>query len=116
MNRAEFNQCLQMLCSDDKCTYEDGYDWMLDYLEQNLDKLINLMRREKNPEMRSRFIELIGESKNPKVITCLKEELLHEDCEVRSWAYATLLYLEDPQAHKIARQYKDQNPNEKFLR
>ena len=96
-------------------TYEDGYHWLQGYLEIYIDDLCQLMLHEPNPEMKAKFIELIGNSKNPKVIPLLAKELENSNEEVRSWAYSSLYYFEDPEAEKLAREFREVNPNENFL-
>jgi HEAT repeat protein len=73
------------------------------------------MIRESDPIVRSRLVELVGNSKNPKVIPFLVDELKNPNSEVRSWAYSSLLYFENPEAMRIAEKFKEANPNEDFL-
>ena len=96
-------------------TYEDGYHWLRGYLDIYIDDLCQLMLRESNPEMKAKFIELIGDSKNPKVIPLLANELENSHEEVRSWAYSSLCYFENPDAEKLAREFREDHPNEYFL-
>ena len=96
-------------------TYEDGYHWLQGYLDIYIDDLCQLMLHESNPEMRAKFIELIGDSKNPKVIPLLAIELENSDEEVRSWAYSSLCYFGNPDAEKLAREFREDHPDENFL-
>ena len=115
MDKPEFNECIEMLRSANPMTYEDGYHWLQGYLDKYIDELIQLMLNEEKSEMRGKFVELVGNSKNPKVIPFLEAELRNPHREVRSWAYSSLRYFENPQAEKLAEKFKEENPNEEFL-
>ena len=115
MNRAEFIECVAMLRSTDAMTYEEGYHWLQGYLVEYIDDLIALMLNEKEPRMRSKFVEVVGDSQLKKVIPYMVTELEHEHREVRSWAYNSLVYFEDAEAEAIAKEYARCQPNEDFL-
>ena len=115
MDKPEFNECIEMLRSRDPMTYEDGYHWLQGYLDKYIDELVQLMLKEEDPDRRSKFVELVGDSKNPKVIPILKAELRNPHKEVRSWAYSSLCYFENPEAERLAEEFKRENPNEDFL-
>lgn len=104
-----------MLRSPDSATYEEGYHWLQGRLEDHLNDLVELMLEENDPNVRSRFVELVGNSKNPKVIPLLETELKSSYSEVRSWAYSSLLYFENPEAARIAEIFRKENPDEEFL-
>ena len=67
MNQKQFNQCIRMLHSSDPMTYENAYFSLQDHLVQYIEQIMFLMRTEKNPEMRAKFIELIGDSGSKQV-------------------------------------------------
>lgn len=115
MNKNEFNECIEMLRSNDPIIYEDGYHWLQGNLHKHIEELIQLMLNEKNPDMKSKFVELLGNSKNPIVIPYLEVELKNPHVDVRSWAYSSLRYFENPEAEKLADIFKDKNPDETFL-
>ncbi len=115
MDKPEFNECIEMLRSTDPMTYEDGYHWLQGYLDKYIDELIQLVLNEENPDMRAKFVELVGNSKIPKVIPLLEAELKNTHREVRSWAYNSLCYFENSQAEKLAEKFKEENPDEEFL-
>jgi HEAT repeat protein len=115
MNSPPFEQCIEMLRSKDSLTYEDGYQWLQGYLESRLSDIIALMKKETDADVRSKLVELIGNSKSPKVIPYLEQELKSEFMEVRSWAYSSLLYFDDPNAQRIAEAFKIESPKEDFL-
>lgn len=110
-----FDECIEMLRSPDSLTYDEGYHWLKGYLDDHIDELLVLMLGEADPGMRSRLVELAGESRNPKVIPFLQSELQSPYTEVRSFAYSSLLYFETPEAARIARRFSDENPDEDFL-
>ena len=115
MDEMNFKECVEMIRSKDSMTYEDGYHWLQGHLDNHLDDLILLMQRENDPSMRGRFLELIGDSKNPTVIPVLEVELRNESSEVRSWAYSSLCYFENPVAESLAMKFRAENPDEEFL-
>ena len=115
MNRPEFQDCVEMLRSRDAMTYEDGYQWLQGYLDDHLDEILRLMETEPDPINRSRLVELVGDSKNPRIIPNLQEELKHPNREVRMWAFNSLTYFEDPTASAIAAEFQRDNPDEDFL-
>jgi len=104
-----------MLRSSDPMTYEDGYHWLQGYLDDYLGDLIKLMQKETDPVMRSKFVELVGNSKDQQVIPLLEAELGSSSSEVRGWAYSSLLYFENPDATKIAENFRKKNPDEEYL-
>jgi HEAT repeat protein len=115
MDRPEFDECIEMLRSDDPMTFEDGYHWLQGHLNEHVDDLIALMLREADPQMRGRFVELLGDSQNERAIPYLEGELHHEESEVRSWAYSALLYFENEHAKSIAERFRREHPDEEFL-
>jgi HEAT repeat protein len=115
MQKPEFNHCIEMLRSTDSIVYEDGYQWLQGYLDSNIDELIQLTLDEENPDMRSKFVELLGDSGNPEVIPFIEAELKSPHQEVRSWAYSSLRYFGDLNAKKIAIKFRNENPDEDFL-
>ena len=115
MNAIEFSESIEMLRSRDPMVYEDGFHWLIGHCDAYIDELIELMVAEAKPSIRGKFVEVIGHSRNEKVIPFLEEELKHENSEVRSWAYSALCYFENITAEKIALEFKKNNPNEEFL-
>ena len=115
MNAIEFSESIEMLRSKDSMTYEDGFYWLIGHCDTYIDELIKLMIAEGKSSMRGKFVEIIGHSRNEKVIPVLKEELKHEHSEVRAWAYSALYHFENAIAEKIALEFKKSNPNEEFL-
>lgn len=96
-------------------TYEKGYHWLQGNLKDFFDELLKLMLDEEDLKMRSKFVELVGDSQHPDAIPYLEKELLHYHYEVRSWAYNSLVYFEDPKAFSIAEAFKENHPEEEFL-
>jgi hypothetical protein len=115
MERPGFNECIKMIRSADPMIYEDGYQWLQGYLDTCIDELVLLMLNEEQPDMRARFVEIIGNSKMSKVIPYLEAELKNPHDEVRSWAYSSLCYFENSEAEKIAQKFRKENPDENFL-
>ena len=115
MERPDFHQCITMLRSPDPMTYEDGYQWMQGYLSDYIDELISLMKSESVPDIRAKFVELIGDSQLQAAIPVLEEELKSPHSEVRQWAYSSLQYFEDHIANQIAERFRLTHPHEEFL-
>lgn len=115
MDQSEFEKFVQQLRSDDSLTYEEGYHSIKGRVDEVLAQLISLAQAELEEQMRSRLVELIGESIEPEAIAFLKEELASPFYEVRSWAYSSLRYSESSLANAIAADFKDKNPDETFL-
>jgi hypothetical protein len=112
MTEQEFDQAIEMLRSKSSMTYEDGYQWLLGNVDANCEKIVALMHSETDPQMRGKFIEILGYAKSKSVITVLEAELSSSHRDVRFWAYCQLEYSEHPAANEIAKQYKAKKPNE----
>lgn len=115
MKAPPFEECIKMLYSSDSMTYEDGYQWLQGYLGSRFDDIVAMMQGEENADMRSKLVELVGDSKVPEAIPHLEHELTSKHREVRSWAYSSLLHFGSETAAQIARVFKDQHPDEDFL-
>ena len=115
MTKPEFNKCIVMLRSDDSMTYEEVYHWLQGHIKEHLDELIRLMLAEDDPKMRSKFVELVGDSQDITVIPYIEKELQHYNREVRAWAYNSLMNFEEISAIAIAKKFKENNPEEDFL-
>jgi HEAT repeat protein len=115
MIHPSFEECVQMIRSNNHGIYEDGYHWIQDYLSQHIDDIIELMQREENPDLRAKFVELLGDSENPKVIPYLEQELEHSEREVRYWAYLVLEHFGRPETSKIAEEFRKTNSHEDFF-
>ena len=113
--KSQFNQLIEKLRSDNPETYENSYGELQNYTATHFNELIELMKVETDPSMRSKFIELIGDSNKKESIQVLAEELKSKHRIVRSWAWNYLNnHLEYEQAKKVAQVYKQENPNEDF--
>ena len=112
MDEQKFRSYIEMIRSDNSVTYEQGF-WSLIYdVPQFKDELIQLMQAEQNPQVRAKFIELLGDAKDPKVIPLLVAQLEHPDAEVRYWAVLSLEYFGLPEAKEIAERYKAEHPEQ----
>ncbi|WP_339735973.1 HEAT repeat domain-containing protein [uncultured Gimesia sp.] len=115
MDQSEFKKFVQQLRSGDSLTYEEGYHSIKGRVGEVITELLALAQAETEEQMRSRLVELIGESIEPEAIEFLKHELDSPFYEVRSWAYSSLCYSESQTANEIAANFKDKNPDEAFL-
>ncbi len=112
MTEQEFEEGVDMLRSKDSMIYEEGYHWILSDVDTFCENIMALMCSEADPQMRSKFIELLGDCSSKKVIPVLEAELLSAHRDVRFWAHSQLEYSEDSEANEIAKKYKENNPNE----
>lgn len=96
-------------------TYEDGYQWIQNYLSSHFDQIVDLMLEEENPDIRSKLVELIGDADKREGIEYLKRELESSHLKVREWAHASLKHSELKEANRIAEEFEQANPNEAFL-
>ena len=115
MTPKEFEEALGMMKSSDAMTFEDGYHHIMANVEQVVDQLIEVMLQEKDPKVRGRLVELIGESSDPKIIPILAKELSHPSEDVRSWAYGKLKHSKHAEAVRIAEEHEREHPDESFL-
>ena len=115
MELPDFKTCVEMLRSSNSVTYEEGYLAIQAYLGKHLDEIVVSLRNESDVNMRGRFVELIGDSKNPKMISLLREELAYPNQEVRMWAYNALENMEHPEADAILKEFVRLHPTESFL-
>lgn len=104
-----------MVRSSNSVTYEEGYHAMQAYLVEHLDDLIALMLAEQDPNMRGRFVELLGDSRVAKVIPLLCDELENPNREVRMWAYNALENIEHPDAERAIQEFRVRHPDADFL-
>jgi len=68
MTKQEFKEAIKMLRSKDSMTYEESYHWLIGCVDQYRDELISLMKAEIDPDMRGKFIELVGDCSDEKVV------------------------------------------------
>ena len=114
MTREEFEVCIKMIRSKDSMTYEEGYSWIQEHINSYFPEIVQLMKNEQDPDLRAKFVEIIGDSMNEKSIPILSQELKHPDYGVRCWAWNSLNTMNMRFAQEIADSYKAQNPNEDF--
>ena len=115
MRRGEFEEFIEKLRSDDSETYEEGYHSITTRVDEALDWLIDLEEKETSGQMKSRLVELIGESTQPQAVNLLKKRLKFPLKEVRMFAYSSLCYAESSECNKLAKEFRRNNPNEEFL-
>ena len=115
MTPEQFDEAIKMLRSDDPMTYEDGYHWLQgDNLIRYVHRIAQLMQSEDNPEMRAKFVELLGDADLQEHIPLLVQELSHENRDVRFWAYNQLSLSEHKAATDQAGHYRKTHPDEDF--
>lgn len=115
MTPEQFNEAIQMLRSTDPMTYEDGYHWLQgDNLIQYAPQIVEILLSEDDPNIRAKFVELVGDADLPEHIPLLVQELSHTAHEVRSWAYNQLSLSEHESARAQAERYRQSHPDEDF--
>jgi HEAT repeat protein len=107
-----FEECIEMIRSDDPETYEQGFWSLLERVPRHTDVLIQLMQTEQKAFTRATFVELLGATKSRKVVPVLAAELEHSEREVRDWAVLGLEELGFPEAQELAANYKTTHPEE----
>ena len=122
MDRAAFERWVAMLRSDDDLTYEDGYACFMSYFEAvrdspYVDDLIELALKETTAEMRYRFVEVLGLSRDSRALPHIQNELSHPDYNIRFTAYTTLKseFRGNPLAEEMVAAFERDNPHEDFL-
>ena len=115
MKSSDFIKYIEWLRSDDSPIYEDGFNSITGHVDDVLPELIELALNETDAIMRSKFVELIGESTVPIAIEFLIQELASEHIEIRSWAYSSLANSEDKSANAIAEKFAAEHPDEEYL-
>ena len=115
MRKPTFEECVTMLRSDDAAIYENGYHWLLEDVDDYLERLVALMVNEETPELRGRLVELVGDSRQEAVIPVLEAELNSPHHEVRRWAYDSLSHFDTPEARRVVAAYQQARPTEDFI-
>ena len=106
MTNQEFNEAIDLLRSKDPMTFEEGFHWLIGFVDEYLDQITVLMKNELNPDMRGKFIEVLGHCNDERVIPVLAAELKSEHRDVRFWAHSQLGDFENSKAIQIANKYK----------
>ncbi len=104
-----------MLRSDDALTYEEGYHWLQgDNLRHHITAIVDLPHEQQDPEMRAKFVELLGDADLVEYIPVLVAELPHENREVHLWAYNQPSLSAHAKANAQAQAYRRSHPDEDF--
>jgi|GEM_PF-2634883 len=102
----DFDECLRKLRSRHPDIYEDGFGMITDFyggenrVPQYTDRIIELIRQEKDAVFKGRLIELLGYSHDPKVIPVLLAE--SDDPQYQSVVINALTELGGPEAAALA--------------
>lgn len=103
-----FKKCLEMVCSNDPMTFEDGYHLLLPKVREFSHQIVDALNETKNPKIESRLIELLGECENDAFIEVFEKYLSSESPEVISWALSSLDKL--PKGVEVAKHFRAMNP------
>ena len=110
MKKIDVQKCIDKIKSNDHMTYEDGFHEMIPIVLDHKNLIIDTMLSENDPEIRARFIELIGLCKDPTLIPLLKNELESQDDEVINWTLTALEIIDCRESIQIAKSYRINNP------
>ena len=82
---------LESLRSENDGEYEKAYHWLQGrFLLEHIDRIIELHSTEADPDMRAKYLELIGDADRPQDLHILQSELTHPSRVVRFWAHLQL--------------------------
>jgi HEAT repeat protein len=109
---ASLERLIEMIRSSDPLTYEDGYHLLIPHVANYVPELISLVRGEPDPKIRGRYVELLGEARNPEALDTLAAELSNSDQNVRQWALTGLRLLGVSEADELVQQYEVNHPEE----
>ncbi|HWH72532.1 MAG TPA: HEAT repeat domain-containing protein, partial [Candidatus Sulfotelmatobacter sp.] len=113
MSPDKLHHAIDCLRSSDSLLYDEGYHMLQgEFLKLHLDTVIALCKKESNPVIRGRLIELLGDSGEPRVIPIIAEELVSKEDEVRRWALRALDCLATPDAQAIAALHRSSHPED----
>jgi HEAT repeat protein len=108
-----FKDAVDNLRSSDSLRYDEGYHMLQgEFLTRHLDAVIELASKETDTVVRGRFIELLGDSHEPRVIPVLAEELRSPHADVRRWTLHALDCLDTPEACQLAAEHRSQHPRD----
>ncbi|WP_237068443.1 HEAT repeat domain-containing protein [Microbulbifer guangxiensis] len=115
MKDPQFDTWIDWLNSSNWRTFEDGFQCLMQSIDQHVEFIVPLMLKEESPDMRAKYIELIGYASGKKYIPLLADELKSTHRDVRAWAYVMLHDKEFVEAKAIVASFELEHPNEDFL-
>jgi hypothetical protein len=108
-----FQYAIECLRSPDSLLYDEGYHTLQgEFLRKYLDAVIELWKKETDPVLRGRLIELLGDSGEPRVVPLLESELASKEDEVRFWALHALDGVGTPDAQAMAESHRTRHPED----
>ena len=110
MKKVDIQKSIEKIKSQDHMTYEDGFHEVMPIVSSHKNLIIDTMLAEKNPEIRARFIELIGLCKDSTLISLLKKELKSQHDDVINWALTALEMIDCKESIEITKAYRKSNP------
>jgi HEAT repeat protein len=96
----------------DPLVYEGAYLRLLPHARGLAARLVQELASSLDPLTRGKLIELLGESRDPAVVPCLVQELVHQDQNVRQWAVTALVRIGTPESLSAAEGYRSSHPAE----
>ena len=101
-------KCLELVCSDDPMTFEDGYHLLLPRVGEYVVQISEALKEERNPSNQAKLIELLGECEDETLVPLLTGFLNSESGDIVSWS---LTALEKTAAGtKVAKKFRQENP------
>jgi hypothetical protein len=103
-----FDKCIEWIRSTDPMIYENGYHLLLLEVHNYGDKIVELIKEEKKPRIKARFVELLGLCKDSKYIPVFEELLRDSGHDTVAWALTSLESLD--RGKEIANKFRQANP------
>ncbi len=91
-------------------TFEDGFHLLLPKIKEYGAELVKLIEVEKNPRIKSRFVELLGECDDPKFIPIFVNLLSSDVLDIVAWSLTSLENLSSGNGKMIANDFRKKNP------
>ena len=112
-DRPPLDVLLTRLRSSNDGEYKDAYNWLQGgFLLEHVDRIIELHAVEDDPDMRAKYLELIGDADRMEDIGILTSELSHQSKVVRFWAHLQLKHSEHPEARAAAADRRTRIPDD----
>ncbi len=98
--------------SRDALEYEGAHLVLAPRAREVVPRLLEELQRSSDAYTRGKFVELLGESRDPSTVPDLIRELSHSDQNVRQWAVTALRMVATKEALDAADAYEAAHPAE----
>ena len=101
MSSHRFARALRSMRSQDPQLREDGFDFLREHADAYVDELIAEFENEQAEHgLRCRLLELIAETRSPRVLPVLAAQLESDDESLRFWAIRGIEMLDTKEARQ----------------